>query len=292
MEIRQLRYFLAVAECEHLTQAARNLYVTQSTLSHGLRQLEQELGIELFERIGRRIKLSAAGRSFRAHAGRALQELEAGRMELAELTGLRAGSLTVGVIPTFLNTLVPAAVAAFSSAYPGVSISVLDLRASQIEELLLAGELDLGLAFWPTEREEIACQPLFVERLQLLVSRRHKLATRQRLPMKALAGQPLALLTRAFATRRMIDEALKAAGVSPLVPVEMESVEALVQTCRDSQLACIVPERAALLAPDMHAIDLVSPGLKRQAGILWRQAGSRSRAAQVFAQMLEEVSRR
>ena len=129
MEIRQLRYFLDIARTEHLTQSAHNLFVTQSTLSHGLRQLEQELGVDLFDRVGRRLRLSQAGLAFRVYAARALHEIEAGRMALADLGALQSGSLTVGVIPTFLHTLVPAAVAAFSRAYPGVSVVVRDLRA-------------------------------------------------------------------------------------------------------------------------------------------------------------------
>ena len=155
MEIRQLRYFLDIAQTEHLTQSAQNLFVTQSTLSHGLRQLEQELDIQLFDRLGRGLRLSQAGAAFRVHAARALQEIEAGRMALADMTGLQSGMLTVGVIPTFLHTLVPAAVAAFSMAYPKVNIVVRDLRAGPIEEQLVEGLLDVGIAFHPTQREEI-----------------------------------------------------------------------------------------------------------------------------------------
>ena len=149
MEIRQLRYFLDIAQTEHLTQSAQNLFVTQSTLSHGLRQLEQELEIQLFDRLGRGLRLSQAGAAFRVHAARALQEIEAGRMALADMTGLQSGTLTVGVIPTFLHTLVPATVAAFSMAYPRVNIVVRDLRAGPIEEQLVEGLLDVGIAFHP-----------------------------------------------------------------------------------------------------------------------------------------------
>ena len=112
MEIRQLRYFLDIADTEHLTQSAQNLFVTQSTLSHGLRQLEQELGVALFDRLGRGLKLSQAGAEFRVYASRALQEIEAGRMALADLGGLQSGKLKVGAFPTFLNTVVPVTVAA------------------------------------------------------------------------------------------------------------------------------------------------------------------------------------
>lgn len=286
MEIRQLRYFLDIARTEHLTLSAQNLFVTQSTLSHGLRQLEEELGIKLFDRLGRGLKLSQAGAVFRVYACRALQEIEAGRMALADMTGLQSGTLTVGVIPTFLNTLVPATVAAFSRAYPKVNIIVRDLRAGPIEEQLVAGELDVGIAFYPTERQEIETEPLFEERMQLVVSRSHPLARRRSLAMKALANVPLALLTRSFATRRLIDDSLREAGIAPPVRVEMESVEALIAACRCGDLASIVPERAARLATDLHAIDLTSPQLVRHAGILWRRDASRSTAALEFVALL------
>lgn len=288
MEIRQLRYFLDIAQTEHLTQSAQNLFVTQSTLSHGLRQLEQELNVTLFDRLGRGLKLSQAGAEFRTYATRALKEIEAGRMALADLSGLQSGTLTVGVFPTFLNTVVPATVAAFSQAHPRVKVEARDLRAGAIETLLLRGELDLGIAFSPTEHEEIETEPLFDERMLLVVRPLHPLARRRSLTMKALAGVPLALLPRTFATRRLIDISLRQADVTPTVRVEMDSVDALMGVCRYSDLASIVPERAARQAPDLHAIALTEPQIVRHAGILWRRGASRSPAARAFAALLLE----
>lgn len=287
MDIRQLRYFLDIAETEHLTQSAQKLFVTQSTLSHGLRQLEQELDTVLFDRLGRGLKLSQAGAAFRVYAMRALREIEAGRMALADLSGLQSGRLTVGAFPTFLNTLVPATLAAFSQAHPKVQIEVRDLRAGPIEEQLLRGELDLGIAFHPAGHEDIETEPLFDERMLLVVRPGHPLAGRNSLPMKRLAEQPLALLPRSFATRRLIDDSLRQAGVlQPRVPVEVESVEALLGVCRHSDLASIVPERAARQAPDLCAMVLTAPTMVRHAGILWRRGASRSAAALAFAARL------
>lgn len=289
MEIRQLRYFLDIAETEHLTQSAQNLFVTQSTLSHGLRQLEQELDAALFDRLGRGLKLSQAGEEFRAYALRALKELEAGRMALADLSGLQSGTLTMGVFHTFLSTVVPATVAGFNRDYPKVTVAVRTLRAGPIEEQLLRGELDLGIGFHPTVHDEIDTEPLFDERLLMVVHPRHQLAKRESLTLDALAGVALALLARSFATRRQIDEQLHRAGVKAMVRVEMESVEALLAVCRCSpHLASIVPERAALQYPDLHALPLSAPGMVRSAGLLWRRGASRSAAAQEFARRLRE----
>lgn len=286
MEIRQLRYFLDIAQTEHLTQSAQNLFVTPSTLSHGLRLLEQELGMALFDRLGRGLKLSQAGEEFRVYATRALKEVEAGRMALADLSGLRSGRLTIGAFPTFLNTVVPATVAAFSRSYPGVMVVVRDLRAGPIEEQLLSGELDLGIAFHPATHEEIETEPLFDERLLLVVGPAHPLAGRRSIATRALSRVPLALLPRSFATRRMIDESLRAAGVNVDIRVEMDSVESLLGVCRHGDLASIVPERAAEQAPDLHALSLTAPQLVRHAGILWRRGASRNAAAREFAALL------
>lgn len=292
MELRQLRYFLDIAETEHLTQSAQNLFVTQSTLSHGLRQLEEELQVQLFERLGRGLRLSQAGAEFRSYATRALKEIETGRMALSELTGLRSGRLTLGAIPTFLNTVVPVTVADFSRAYPGVAIEVRELRAGPIEEQLRSGELDLGIAFHPTTHAEIETEPLFDERLLLVVAPSHPLATRRSLALKALAGVPLALLPRSFATRRLVDASLHEAGVEATVRIEMASVESLLVVCRHGDVASIVPERAARLAPDVRAIALTAPQVVRHAGILWRRGASRSAAAREFAARLREALRR
>ena len=286
MDIRHLHYFLDIAETEHLTRSAERLFVTQSTLSHGLRQLEQTLGVALFDRVGRGLRLSQAGLTFRQHALRSLRELEAGRMALSALTGLRTGRLTVGVFPTFLNTLMPAVVAAFHQAYPGVSVEVRDLRAGPIERQVLDGTLDLGIAFHPATHADIEAEHLFDERLQLVVNRRHHWAERRAIRMQQLADQPLALLPRSFATRLLIDNHLQQAGVRPDVRIEIESVEALLGVVRTANLAAIVPERAAAQAPDLATLTLTHPVIIRKAGLLWRRGASRSAAALAFAALL------
>jgi LysR family cyn operon transcriptional activator len=286
MEIRQLRYFLDIAETEHLTQSAENLFVTQSTLSHGLRQLEQELGVLLFDRLGRGLKLSQAGAEFRGYARRTLREIEAGRTALADLGQLHSGKLTIGAFPTFLNTVVPATLAAFNKEHPRVIIEVRDLRAGPIEDLLVRGDLDMGIAFHPAMHAEVEVEPLFDEQMVLVVSQSHALSRRRNLTLRQLAGVPLALLPRTFATRLLIDSSFRQAGTEPNVSVETESVESLLGVCRYGDLAAIVPDRAARQAKDLKTIYLTEPQMIRHAGILWRRGASRSPAAKKFGAML------
>ena len=291
MEIRQLRYVLDIAKTEHLTQSAQNLFVTQSTLSHGLRLLERELGVALFDRLGRGLKLSQAGFEFRGFAQRSLNEIESGRMALSELDSLRSGRLTIGAFPTFLNS-VAATVAAFNQAYPGVTVEVRSLRARSIEMQLLDGELDLGVGSHPAGHEDIEAEHLFDERLQLLVGRGHALEGRRSMALKALNGVALALLPRTFALRRQCDDARLRAGARPLLQVVMEPVESLLSLCRHGGLAVIVPERAARQAPDLHAVTLTQPVLVRHAAVLWRRGTSRSAAACAFSALLRDASQR
>jgi LysR family cyn operon transcriptional activator len=177
-------------------------------------------------------------------------------------------------------------VGAFSRDHPGVAVEVRELRAGPIEEQLRSGELDLGIALHPASHDEIEAEPLFEERLLLAVAPSHPLAPRRSLAVKALAGVPLALLPRSFATRGLVDAALKAAGVQPTVRIEMATVESLLGVCRHGDVASIVPERALRLAPDLRGIALTAPPLLRQAGLLWRRGASRSAAATEFAARL------
>lgn len=286
LELRHLRYFLELAQTEHLTQAAQNLFITQSTLSHGLRQLEEEVGAVLFERVGRGLRLSDAGRSLRGYAARALQEVEAGRMALAEIAGLNAGTLRVGTLASFGRTFIPPAVSAFSRRYPRVQVAVRELRGGEIEQMLLEGRLDVGISLCPAAPHELDVDPLFDEALVLVVHADHPLSKRRALPLKALAGVPLAMQPALFVTRRIVDEAFRTVRVTPVIRVEMDSIESLLKVCRDAATATLIPERAAQHAEDLRVIRLHSPTPRRSAGVLWRRGGARNVAALEFVRLL------
>jgi DNA-binding transcriptional LysR family regulator len=118
MELYQLRYFLAVARFGSFTRAAEHEHVAQPSLSQQVRKLEDELGVRLFDRVGRRIRLTDFGAHFQERARRALEEVEGARQEVAHLMGLRQGTVWVGVIPTIAPYLLPQTLSAFAKAYP------------------------------------------------------------------------------------------------------------------------------------------------------------------------------
>jgi LysR family transcriptional regulator, cyn operon transcriptional activator len=290
MDIRQLTYFVDLAHTQHVGKSAARLFVTQSTLSHGLRQLEEDIGLQLFERVGRNIQLATSGKLFLAFASRALAELESGRMAMSDLSELKTGALRIGVIPTFLNELVAQAVAHFSERYQGISVAIESLRADEIERLLSEGRLDVGIAFFPAAREGIETDVLFGEKLLAVCAKTNMLSARNTISFRELAKHRLALLPQTYSTRRLIDSGFEKHGLKPRVCVQMESINGLLSACSKSTLVTVVPERAVAKSPHLHVLALTNPALLRQAGILWRKGASKSLAALTFVDVLKKCA--
>jgi len=283
-ELRHLRYFLTIAELQHVTRAANALHVTQSTLSHQVRQLEQELGIALFDRVGRGVQLTQAGRLFRTFAQRALDEVDAGKTALTELGQLLRGTLRIGVIHTYNSTLVPPVASRFAAEHPGVRVLIDDLPASTIEQEVAAGELDFGIAFAPAATPGLVAEPLFRDELVLIVRRDHPLARQRTIQPTALSKLPLALQTPRFSTRRLIDQAF-GRWIGDGAHLEMSSIEALLNTVRLGEIGTIVSERAFADDPDLVKIRIGRSAVVRQAALLWSEQRYRTAAARSFAQL-------
>src|SRR5215470_11462141 len=184
IELRHLRYFLAVAEEAHFTRAAAKLHVTQPTLSHQIRELEGQLNLPLFDRVGRRVKLTAAGEMLLPHARRVMRELMEAQTALDELHGLNRGWLRVGIMQTVNACVIPEIVARFSEAHPGIHVTCEEMAVADIESDLESGRLDLGISFLPTARKNPTGQQLFAEELVAVVAAHHALAKRRHLRMR------------------------------------------------------------------------------------------------------------
>src|SRR5215468_7436387 len=213
IELRHLRYFLAVAETAHFTRAAAKVNVTQPTLSHQIRELESQLNLELFDRVGRRVKLTAAGETLLLHARKVLHELDQAQSALGELHGLKRGLLRVGIVQTVNTCVIPEIVARFSAEHSGIRVECGEMAVADIESDLEAGKLDLGISFLPPSRKNLTGEKLFTEELVAVVSSNHKLASRRQLRMRELDSHALALLSQKYCTRQLIDCALAEAGI-------------------------------------------------------------------------------
>ena len=297
MELRHLRYFTALAECLSFTRAAERVHVTQSTLSHQIRQLEDEVGRPLFDRVGKRVALTEAGELFVAYASKALKEVDQALSVLREAAHPLTGTLRIGATHTFNLRFIPDCLAAFIGRFPTVKVVVEELEADAIESRLIAGALDLGVAYLPTRSSELWFEPLYNEEMVLVVAQSHPLARRKRIRMVELHRQRLVLLPQMFATRAMLDECFAASGAEPVVAAEMNTIAPMLELVQRSDVAAIVTQNAVPAGAALAVVPIESPTPVRTPGLLWQrdrdpQPAIRSFAALVRRNALRESLRR
>ncbi len=290
MELRHLHYFLKIAETSSFTQAASALRVTQPTLSHQIKQLEQEIGTPLFDRVGRSIQITEAGRLFRSHAQRALRELESGLASVTELDGLIHGQLRIGVFRSFGNSLLPAVLAEFYRAHPQVSISIQQMSLADMELALVNGDIDFAITtYLPATSERMFSEELFTEPLVLAVGQQHELYGQGPVRLEALKDMPLILRAAGTPSRNLIESCFAARGMKPRVVMEMGNGEATLATIRCSTLATICAGRALEGVPGLATVRIEAPELQRSGAILWHKDRHRSTAAVILAQMAKSA---
>jgi LysR family cyn operon transcriptional activator len=282
MELRHLRYFVALADELSFTRAARRLNITQSTLSHQIKQLEEEIGHSLFDRIGKRTIITEAGEMLLLNATRSLRELDEGLLALKKTPDPLTGVLRIGATHTFNMSLIPDCLAAFIEVHPRMSVVVEELFASDIEKQLEAGHIDLGIAYEPVASKKLIYEPLYVEEMVLAVSSSHRFANRKRLRLAELHRQPLVLSTKASLTRRIVDNALQSVGAEPVVVAEINSVAGMLAIVRRTNLGALVSRLAIDEAENIKAIALESPTPRRAPGLLTRASEMPTPALRTF----------
>ncbi|RKN65242.1 transcriptional regulator CynR [Streptomyces klenkii] len=283
MELRHLRYLLAVAEHANFTRAAEALHISQPTLSQQIKQLERSVRVQLLDRSGRTVRLTDAGEVYARHARRALQDLAAAERAVLDVQDLTRGTLRLAVTPTFTAYLVGPLVADFHARHAGIDIDLRELPQDRIESALLSDELDLGIAFSGTHLPGIAGTGLFTETLGLVVGAGHACAGRTTaLPAAELAGQPLALLSGDFATRRHIDDYLSGHGITPRIAVEANSINALTEIVGRGALATVLPDAITRGPAHLHPVPVDPPLPSRTVTLLRREAAYQSAAARAF----------
>ncbi len=285
-----MRYFIALAGSLNFTHAAERVHVTQSTLSHQIRQLEEELGVALFDRVGKRVVLTEYGDELLHYATRALSEIDQGLGALKHKGASAVGELRIGSTHTFNLGFIPDCIAIFQPRHPQVKVMVEELSADQIGERLRQGTLDLGIAYRPAEPGNLQFELLYNEEMVLVVSPSHPLARRKRVRMVELHGLPMVLLLPSFATRLMLDECFRSCGAQPQVMAEMNTVAPMLGVVAKTGLACIVTANAVPANSQLQIIRLESPTPVRQPGMLWSVDARRSSATRAFSAIVRKMA--
>ena len=227
MELRHLRYFVAVAHKKHFTQAAEELHLAQPALSQQIQQLERELGIALLERTSRRVRLTAAGEAFLARAERILAEVERAQREMQEFADLTRGRVVIGALQSLDAFHFSSLLARFHACYPGIEIVLREEGTEVLLELLSAGQLDLSLTQitsgeLPLELTDpsIACEKLLKEEIVLVVAPKHSLAHIGQITLEELRDETFISFKLGSGLRHMLLQSSLAAGFTPRILFE------------------------------------------------------------------------
>jgi DNA-binding transcriptional LysR family regulator len=229
MELRQLRYFVEAARVGHFARAAGRLRVAQPSLSQQIRALERELGVELFDRSGRRAVLTEAGEALLVRAERVLAEAERVRAEAKEFSDLLRGRVVVGALQSLVEARLPSVLAAFNRTYPGVEVALREETTVQMLGLLGEGEIDLAVGHTTGIRvpPRVVAEGLFEEDLVLVSSPEHALAGRGEVALEELKDETFVCYKEGSGIRAVLVEACRAQGFEPRVSFECGTLRAL-----------------------------------------------------------------
>jgi LysR family cyn operon transcriptional activator len=289
VELRHLRYFLAIADTLSFTRAAAKLRITQPALSHQIKQLEQEIGTPLFDRSGARLRLTAEGEVMKTCAEQAFRVIDSGLAAVSDLNGLVRGEVKVAVFHAFGHSLLPPLLGRFMETYPGIRVRVRQASRVDMERELIAGAIDFAIGYSPAASSQIVEEELFTESFALAVGRRHPWFRRKRPDAGALQDERLVLLTQDHPSRALVGGWLRSRGIVPRVVAEMDSNEAVLAMVRSSALATLLPERVVSGAPDVRTVRIDDVALTRTAAIFWHRHGYRSAAARVLSDLVKSA---
>lgn len=260
MELRQIRYFLKVAELLNFSEASKALFITQSTLSQQIRQLENEFDTILFERNSHEVSLTEAGQQFMRYARKVIIDVDDCTQKMDDLKNMLTGELNIGVTFTF-SPLLTETVLEFMKLYPHVRLNVFYKTMSELMDMLQRREVDFVLAFKPTDRnDKIESHVLFNNHLSVVVSERHSLAKRKSLTLDDLAPYDAAMPARGLQARNSFDDMIHSENSKLKIRVELNDVSILLKLIKQSKLITILAEATIHDEDGLVAIPLEMTG--------------------------------
>jgi DNA-binding transcriptional LysR family regulator len=293
MDLRQLEYFVSVAEERNFTRAAARCHVVQSALSYQIARLEREQGVTLFLRTSRSVQLAPAGELLLPHARRLLHGVDVARAELAAFSGLLTGRLRLGMVGSVGNSapVVESSLMAFHERHPGVEIAVQDTGSRHMAEQVRSGDLDLAFVglFADQSPAGLVHSVLTDEPLVAVVARDHPLAGRRTIDLGELAGvSPFIEMRAESGLRLQVEAAFERAGVTRTVAFELGSSDSVVRFAGLGFGAALVPASAAATVPGVSVLPLPDPLARHPISLVHRAPEPSAPSARAFLALLRE----
>ncbi len=287
MELRQLRYFVEVAEKLNFSEAAKTLFVTQSTLSQQIKQLEDELGESLFTRSSHSVALTEAGMMILENAKQAIYEADLCAVRINDLNHLAAGQLNIGVTYSF-SPILTETILSFRKMYPKIKLDIYYKPVNELIELLYERKVDFVLAFRPTkDMEGIESHILFQNRLAAVVGTHHPLSRQEIVSLNDLEKYELALPSKGLQARNSFDEILPP-GNNLKVKIELNEVNILLNLVRQGLLVTVLAEATTYNEHNVRAIPLSLPDNEMDGCVHILKKAYRKKSMLEFIRLLSE----
>ncbi len=278
----QLRYFVAAARSEHMARAAEQLDLSQPALSRSIQKLEEELGLPLFDRVGRGVRLNEAGKILLRRVDRANAEFDDALRELKDFGATK--SVSLGYLSTFGVRLIPELVKGFAALDPDLQFNLFEGPSPLLTKQLLNGEVDLCVSTEPYD-PGVEWRPLFKEELFALLPLNHPLAARKSIELIELADEPFVALRAGHGLRLVLDELCARAGFKPKINLEGYEVSSLRGLVVAGFGVTLAPRRAVTTAPYVD-VPISTPECFRVVGVSWRKERWLSPKASAFRDYL------
>lgn len=288
MELRQLRYFAKLAETLNFSEASRQLFITQSTLSQQIKQLEQELGTRLFIRDSHNVTLTEEGAAMLPYAVKTIRDSQLCAERVNDLRDMLAGTLNIGVTYSF-SPILTETLLEFMKLYPGVKLNVVYKPVAELMKLLDERVVDFALAFRPRQESgSIESHVMFQNYLAAIVSTDHPLAAKDKVGLDELGKYDLALPSQGLQARSHFDAVAAGCGIDFKVRIELNEVNILLKLIGRSRLATVLAEATAHNAPGVKAVRLDIPGNEMIGCVHTLRDSYRKRSMRELLRMLSE----
>jgi DNA-binding transcriptional LysR family regulator len=292
VEIGRLEAFVQVATLLSFSKAAEALYLTQPTVTARIQALERELGEPLFERMGRTIRLTDAGRSFLPYAQRALQSIKEGQDALGNLRNIDRGSLSIGTAPTVGTYVLPDILQQFGERYPGVEVSIRTGRSEEVQAMVLADEVQVGFERY-LSHPDIETVALYEDDIALMASARHPLSTRRRTTVAEIAREPVIFFDVLSSYHAISQAIFREQGVTPRHSLDVDSLEMAKHLVLRGLGLAFLPRVAVeheLATGKLVAIEIEgTESLRRRVALIYRKRRLQSRAMLALLGLLNEI---
>jgi LysR family transcriptional regulator, hydrogen peroxide-inducible genes activator len=244
MEFHQLRYVCAVADTGNFSRAAERCQIAQPSLSQQIRKLEEDLGTKLFDRLGRSVRLTDAGRAFIPHARTILEQMETARSSVSDKNADLRGSITVGAIPTVAPYLMPSYASDFARKYPDAKLRIIEETTSVLVEGLRDLSIDVAILALPLRHKDLGVFPIRTEPLFAVLKKDHPRASAESLALRDLRGEPFVMLRDGHCFRDLSIGTCTRARITPNIAFESGQFSSLLGMVAAGVGVSLIPEMA------------------------------------------------